>query len=736
MKKRTHVLFSIVLVMCMLIGKVSDVSASSGYVNVSAYGAVPNDGIDDSGAIQNAIAYAMQNNIQEVRFAAGQYDFKNNSYPSAASPGFGGNAYMVISGANSLYLVGATDANGNPTTKWVRDNPVGDGGSLRQLLYVEWSTDFNVKNVIVDNNPFYYSAGKVTAISGNNVTIEVLPGHPRREGMIGYITGSYNFSTKSNIKERIVWDGTDGVAMPVWHLKSGGNGMLMYTDHALLAQNINVGDGVFWFQGNWTDSCQMIMNYKVSGLNYENVKILNATGFALTADFCSNIMYSKVALGPDNTNRIAVAPRDGFKMSNASGTVLMDQVTVDGIGDDGQNCHGMWTSVYKKIDNNTIQCDSWPLNPGGHDAMTIGSQVKLLWFNTMEYYWTGTIQSYNYDSNNRVTIKFNEILPDVVGTLSTGGSREGATAIEPQCWYPTSYIVKNSTFRNAYRGLKISASNVVIDNCIFEYNRWAGIYMGAENDPWWIEGKHPSDVEVKNSTFRKNLEIGGIDIDFHGYVSYGKKPLGTNINVHNNTFYNEGTGIRIFDIKDSFFTSNTFTGCGTNISIDPTTTANISQITPPASDGWTASQGFSGVQGDYQWYYQQFNGTNYTNCTFDAPNNRWKGTAAYTLIGPGYMHPDAGYDAVRKWVAPMAGTISITGGIAKQVAQGDGVQAAIIKNGTVWLWSADITSTNEVNPTGVTSVTVAAGDAILFKLYMKDNSSYDATNWDPKITYK
>src|SRR4029453_13958085 len=47
---------------------------------------------------------------------------------------------------------------------------------------------------------------------------------------------------------------------------------------------------------------------------------------------------------------------------------------------------------------------------------------------------------------------------------------------------------------------------------------------------------------------------------------------------------------------------------------------------PAPTTTYKASQGFSGTQGQNQWYYQQWNGSAYTNLFgFDATNQRWYG---------------------------------------------------------------------------------------------------------------
>lgn len=154
-----------------------------------------------------------------------------------------------------------------------------------------------------------------------------------------------------------------------------------------------------------------------------------------------------------------------------------------------------------------------------------------------------------------------------------------------------------------------------------------------------------------------------------------------------------------------------------------------------ATTTYSASAGFSAIQGKNQWYYQKLSGGTYTNlATYDSTEERWKETTEYPWVSADAQHPENTYDSVRKWVAPGNGTIDISGSVHKGNNIGDGIVATIKKNDTQ-LWSAHVTRTTNVNPTGVTGISVAAGDAIYFIVGKNGNMDNDHTFWDPTIVY-
>ncbi|MGA7672007.1 MAG: SpvB/TcaC N-terminal domain-containing protein [Nitrolancea sp.] len=102
-------------------------------------------------------------------------------------------------------------------------------------------------------------------------------------------------------------------------------------------------------------------------------------------------------------------------------------------------------------------------------------------------------------------------------------------------------------------------------------------------------------------------------------------------------------------------------------------------------------------------------------------------------------------DTVRRWVAPYDGTISVGGNVnliqdnssARQsYTTADGVTVAIQHNGDQ-LWSQDIGATDysSYTPSGVTSISVQAGDRIYFRVESGYDGKYDQVNWDPTVTY-
>jgi hypothetical protein len=122
--------------------------------------------------------------------------------------------------------------------------------------------------------------------------------------------------------------------------------------------------------------------------------------------------------------------------------------------------------------------------------------------------------------------------------------------------------------------------------------------------------------------------------------------------------------------------------------------------------------------------------------TWDSGNNRWKipGTT-YGYIANGSIHPENG-EPMLAWVAPSAGTITITGNVRRIGGGGDGVGVKIQKNSDSPIWSMNVLQGNGGwNDTGTNTITVSAGDRIYFCVNQLTNNGYDNTEWNPQIVF-
>ena len=544
--------------------------AKQGEISVRDFGAIPNDGKDDSKAILAALEKAKSDGITKVTFESGVYNFKG--LPGWERTERKRSCYITLKDLNNLEISGAADAKGNPLTKFIKDNDLKECQPM--ILSLENSSNIRFRNIAVDMSPYYYSAGKILSINGDEVTLEVFDGHPRIEGQKAFIMGLYDLKAKKAKVVRLTWEDN----LPQWHLVGGEKGNQMKISHKALAQSSHVGDGVFWFQGNYTGS---LLNFAhINNLLLENVLILNGHGFPVTCNFCRDITYHNVSIKPIE-NRIATACRDGFKIYCGNGKVLMDGVHVEGcLGDDGQNIHGTWLAVQKKQSPKSLTAYESSMA-----CLTPGKEVVLL-DDLFRPAWKSKVESCSAEGKV-MTITFTDPVPEWV---------HDKTPIEPQEWLPESLHITNCVYRSTGRfGIILKASNALIEKTLFE-NNCAGIQMGAEwSWGYWLESSNPQHVEIRNCTFRDNhldMRFGGKKMDMSINIASWTNPLKlgvpsdvlsgliNDIKIHDNLFENESLCASLQNCGNVWFWNNTLKNCNKDLLINEKTAVNVFRSAP------------------------------------------------------------------------------------------------------------------------------------------------------------
>lgn len=152
----------------------------------------------------------------------------------------------------------------------------------------------------------------------------------------------------------------------------------------------------------------------------------------------------------------------------------------------------------------------------------------------------------------------------------------------------------------------------------------------------------------------------------------------------------------------------------------------------------SSSSAFSSTQGANGFTYEYFDGTNYTNLTWNASTMRWERPGTGTLVAADYQHPDTNSASVRTWTASATGTLSVAGWIQKgDVTGGDGVRAKVMVNNTqVWPASgwATLSATDAFGFDTSFSTPITSGDKVRFVVDRNGDSSYDTTVWPVDLT--
>jgi len=304
------------------------------------------------------------------------------------------------------------------------------------------------------------------------------------------------------------------------------------------------------------------------------------------------------------------------------------------------------------------------------------------------------------------------------------------------------YVARRNTMQSHRRhGVLAMASNGLIEDNVMTDLTGQGIVIENQHLP-------PLGPIPRNLTIRRNkitnvgsslwYKKGGIEIltqaiDNRLAPGYGQR----NIVIEDNELTGwDGRGIYVGSAEDVQIRNN-------RVVLNATGPNYVLQNHRAVTMTFTAAQQFSGVQGQDQWGYLSWDGTTYSTLLYqpvDAthPVAYWYRPTGYHRVFAGYMHPDAGADAVRSWVAPFPGTVMITGQVAKaDVGGGDGVNAKIVHDaagGPTTIYNQDIAFDDRTGYAVNVTRTVAAGDTLYFRVNARGTTNYDATAWNPTVT--
>jgi Hydrazine synthase alpha subunit middle domain/WD40-like Beta Propeller Repeat len=109
----------------------------------------------------------------------------------------------------------------------------------------------------------------------------------------------------------------------------------------------------------------------------------------------------------------------------------------------------------------------------------------------------------------------------------------------------------------------------------------------------------------------------------------------------------------------------------------------------------------------------------------------------WTRVGKDWHHPGEDTPSVRRFTAPRAGRITVTGRVYKAHTTdggGDGVRLGI-RHGRDTLWEAEIDGDDAEGVEPKLELDVRKGDAVRFVVHKRGKIYCDTTHWDPLVTY-
>ncbi|RNL95175.1 hypothetical protein ED312_00825 [Sinomicrobium pectinilyticum] len=446
-------------------------------VNVTDFGAFPDDSKCDINAIKQALEHAKTVGAKALVFEAGTYDLFVGDVTK--------NTAIEVTKLHDFTMRGSKDSEGNPATTFLRHYDFRNDMYGKPILSVRECNNFRLQHVIFDNAPRYSTAGEVIANDGQSVTVKIFEGNPVIDGTLFFTSNIWDLSTKTLKKAESPTYGGDVYKKKeeyTWHVEGDPAERIMKLNSPTVASGVEVGEGLSW---HFSYKGVQVNFYGCHDLFVENVWTYNAIGFCMQAQACENITAGKIKImAPDN--QLAVGSRDGWKLYACRGKIVMDELYMEGVRWDGQNVHGSFLSPYRVINKNTI----WLKKKKGA-ILPIPEGSKIGFWNGREEVLCTVRKSVIRPIENKggFLLTFEENIPDFV---------TDKTLCQIYGWNIDHYALSNSEFRNiAGSASLIRNTDVTIVNNTFDHIMYPAIMIGAAINEG--EGVVPKNVRIENN---------------------------------------------------------------------------------------------------------------------------------------------------------------------------------------------------------------------------------------------
>ena len=458
---------------------------------VSSYGAVPDDGLDDYSAIQSALDAAVGSGYSStlVQLDAGSYNLS---------------ACLLIHGANGLTFSGVSAA----MTTLV-------GNAMTCAVEYYTSTNIVLQQFTVDFYPLPFTAGVVSAVTSSSFDLTIVPPHPVM-GMAG-ITTVNDVILYDEVNQRLPLGAVAQIPSGVYFEPGSsssavGNSMLRFQ----LSQqsNLVVGSALIV---RYSPSNHAITGGTTSTITLRSVTI-QASWCMAHAMQATNVVNIDVHVQPA-PGRWLSTNFDGINYNDCRGELSVINSSVISNGDDGLSIHDDGWSIASVSNATTIATSS------SYPDLDVGQSY---WFSRaatpFSPYAMATVVAYISCST----------------TCSYQLERPGVPDAQVGDWMysaqPPSLYVYNLTVRNNYaRGMLLETANVVVEYSLFDhtYLPGIGVTLGADST-----GDYSANVSISNCVF---VGCNQGYREWYGQIALSSDPLQDggvirNVAITNNTF--------------------------------------------------------------------------------------------------------------------------------------------------------------------------------------------------------
>ena len=430
-------------------------------VDVTRFGAIPDDGKDDTAAFLAAFQAVQTNETKLIEIPKGRYHLRADGNPRHQG---------------MLFPVTRTDG---LTIRGLGAELMMSG--VAGVFYFTECRNIIVEGLTVDwaRAPFSQGAVITNGVRQFDVLVEddfpVSGGEPVTSFMSYDPTTRFPYGNDLDVYDSV--EKTELVSPQVLRVFLKRK-IPVKTGTLLVLRHQTYGPGVFRF-------------HRCADVRVKDVTVFTCPGMSLVGGVSTNISLQRynVLLRP-GSGRMMSATADATHFAGCKGTISLDDCIFEGMGDDGVNVKsGLYLTVRERVDDHTVLGQH---NLKMSDVPDAGDDIELSHPENLLPFATNRVAAASLEAGaekiHRVT--FAEPLPAELRVGDLLGNASRAPKLR----------MKNCTVRaNRARGLLCQTRDAVIEGCVFRNCTGPGVMVLTE-----ISHFHES-IGTRNVTVRNNI---------------------------------------------------------------------------------------------------------------------------------------------------------------------------------------------------------------------------------------
>ncbi len=525
---------------------------ANGVLDVSRFGAFPDDDKDDTGAVRTALERAGKQGALKLVFPKGRYDF----YPEKALL-----KHQFVSnndeGVKSIVF----------PLEGMRNFEIDGQGSdflfhgFLTPITIDNSAAITLRGFTIDYARTFHSEGKIIEVTDTYADVEIPPEYPYsiENGLLVFHDGkSGKDRTIYPVKTLLEFDPVKRET--AYQARDYGLGTSVRAEN-LGDRRVRILHGkmkgtpghVFVIGPNHRRVCAITISDS-RNVTVEDVTLFHCGGMGVIGQRSHDLFLRRIKVTPTpDKNRILSITADATHFVNCGGQILLEDCLFELQRDDATNVHGIYVKITKKISPTVIEVKLVHPQQYGFDFIKAGQKMELVRGLALMTYAYPTVKKVERLDKEYTRLTFEEPLPGAVvigDALAATGDYAALT-------------IRGCTIRgNRARGVLLnSRGQTVVESNTFHTAGSAILFEGDAR--YWFEQAGVADCVIRNNVFdncnygvwgRALIEVGaGIAPEYRAESRYNK-----NIRIINNTIRHFHPALLdMYCVQGLVFTNNT-----------------------------------------------------------------------------------------------------------------------------------------------------------------------------------